>query len=230
MKRRVLVVAMLWSAAVGSRLAAQRIDSPYRFVEHSQGTGIYGARLWPSEGRIGLGPQRASGLGVRYGIALSGPITLEVDMLYAPTTRAIGDTALTVPDSLPTMIGEADMKLLVAMGSIRFNITGGRTWRGLQPFVLFGGGLASDIAGKTALQDSVPASARSNFGTSFAGQLGAGIAWYPTARWSLRFEARNALWKLKYPVAFQRIQGSLPVPADEWESNSILSVGVAMHF
>lgn len=230
MRRSLLVWPVLLSAAASSGLAAQRIDSPYRFVEHGQGAGLYGGMMWPSEGRIGLGPQSAAGAGVRYGIAVSGPISVELDLFFSPTTRAIGDTILTLPDSLPTMRGDGNMKMLVGMGSIRFNLTGGRTWHGLQPFAVFGGGLATDVAPKPALQDSVPATARFDFGTSFAGQLGAGLEWYPTARWSLRLDARNVLWKLKYPPAFQRVQGSRPVPADEWESNKIVSVGLSMHF
>jgi len=167
---------------------------------------------------------------VRYGISVSGPLTLELDLLYAPTTRSVGDTILTIPDSLPTIRGEADMNLLIATGSVRFNITGGRTWHGLQPYAQFGAGIATDIAPSSALADSIPANARVEFGTSFAGQLGAGLEWYPSARWSLRVDARNALWKLKYPSAFQTGTGSRLVPADEWEGNSILTAGLSMHF
>jgi opacity protein-like surface antigen len=230
MKSRVLVLAVLLLPLAASRAAGQRIESPYRFVENSQAAGAYAAMLWPAEGRLGLGPQSAPGLGLRYGIALSGPLTVELDLLYAPTTRSVGDTVLTVPDSLPTVLGEADMGLVVAMGSVRFNITGGRTWRGLQPFALFGAGLVTDIAGRSALADSLPAAARVNFGTKFAGQLGAGVEVHPSTRWSLRVDARNAIWKLEYPPAFRTSQGSRTVPADEWESNTIVSVGLALRF
>jgi hypothetical protein len=230
MKPGVLVLTVLLLALRGPGAAGQRIDSPYRFIEHSQGAGAFAAMLWPEEGRLRLGPQSAPGAGLRYGIAISGPLTVEVDLLYSPTTRSVGDTVLTTPDSLPAVKGEADMKLIVGMGSVRFNITGGRTWRGLQPFAVFGAGVALDAASSNAVSDSLPADARFDFGTSFAGQLGAGAEWYPSARWSLRVDARNVLWKLKHPAAFRVGERGRVVPPDEWEGNSILSVGLSMHF
>jgi hypothetical protein len=230
MKAGVLLLTAGLLLGHGTSVAGQRIDSPYRFVEHSQGAGAYAAMVWPAEGRLRLGPQSAPAAGLRYGLAISGPLGIEVDLLYSPTTRSVGDTILSTPDSLPVIKGEADVGLLIAMGSVRFNITGGRTWHGLQPFVAFGGGLALDAAGSSAVSDSLPAEARFNFGTSFAGQLAAGMEFHPSARWSLRVDARNVLWKLKHPAAFRTGERGQVVPPDEWESNSILSVGLSMHF
>jgi pimeloyl-ACP methyl ester carboxylesterase len=230
MKSGLLALTVVLLVVRGPGVAGQRIDSPYRFVEHSQGAGAYAALVSPAAGRLRLGPQSAAGAGVRYGISISGPLAVELDLLYSPTTRSVGDTVLTTPDSLPVIKGEADLGLLIAMGSIRFNITGGRTWHGLQPFVLFGAGIGTDIAGRNAVSDSLPADARFDFGTSFAGQLGAGTEWYPSARWSLRVDARNALWKLKHPPAFRAGARSVVVPPDEWEGNLILSLGLSMHF
>jgi len=230
MRTGVLTTAVVLLATGVSDAAAQRLDSPYRFVQQSQAAGIYAAVVSPSAGRLGLGPQDAQSFGVRYGISLGGPVTVELDLLYAPTTRAVGDTALTVPDSLPTILGNANMRLLVGTGSIRFNITGARTWHGLQPFLVFGGGLATDVAAKSALADSVPADARFDFGTSFAGQFGAGLEWYPSERWSVRVDARNALWKLKYPAAFRLGERGQVIPPDEWDSNFIISLGLSYRF
>jgi hypothetical protein len=71
---------------------------------------------------------------------------------------------------------------------------------------------------------------RFNFGTSFAGQLGAGVEWYLAPRWSVRADARAALWKLTHPTAFRLGERGALVPPDEWENNTLLSAGISMHF
>jgi len=228
MKARALALLLLGFTALP--VAGQRIDSPYRFLEHNQAGGVFAALVYPSQGRLGLGPEDAPGVGLRYGIGITGPFAVELEATYSPTTRAVVDTSFTTPDSVPVVKGEADIGLLVAMASIRFNVTGARTWHGLQPFVVFGAGLALDLAGSSAADEEVAADVRYEMGTSFAGQLGAGIEWYPSQRWSLRLDARNALWKLKHPTAFRLGDRGALVPTDEWENHGILSVGLAMHF
>ena len=220
--------ALLLAAAPA---AGQRIDSPYRFVEHSQTAGVLLGHVSTSKGPLGLGPESAVAFGGRYGISVMGPIVVEVELLYSPSTRAVLDTAYAAgPDSAHVVAGEADMNLLVGMANLRFNVTGPRTWNRIQPFGLFGVGIISDLAGSAAAEEEVPADARLEFGTGFAGQLGAGAEYHLSPRWAVRADARTALWKLKNPTAF-RLQGeSVVLPADQWESNTVLTAGLSMRF
>src|SRR5690606_12822379 len=125
-----------------------------------------------SKGPLGLGPESTPAFGGRYGITVTGPFVLEVELMFSPATRAVLDTAFTSgPDSAHVVAGEADMNLLLGMANLRFNVTGARTWYNLQPFVIFGGGIITDLAGDSPADEDVAADARLEFGTSFAGQV-----------------------------------------------------------
>lgn len=211
--------------------AGQSIDSPYRFVEHSQTAGLLGGHISTAKGPLGLGPESAIAFGGRYGITVTGPFVFEVELMFAPTTRAVLDTAFTSgPDSAHVVAGEADMSLLLGMANLRFNVTGARTWYDLQPFVIFGGGIITDLAGDAAADEDVVADARFEFGTSFAGQVGLGAEYHLSPRWTLRADARSALWKLKNPTAFRLQDEERVLPADQWESNTVLTAGFSMRF
>jgi hypothetical protein len=137
----------------------------------------------------------------------------------------------TVPgDTTREVIGEANMRLLLASGGLRFNITGPRTWHGLQPFIILGGGVAIDLAGEADAEEDLPDPVRFDFGTSFAGHIGGGIEWLLSPGWSIRVDGRNSLWKLETPEAFLARDRALLIPPDEWAQNFVLSAGLAIHF
>ena len=140
------------------------------------------------------------------------------------------DTVFGTQDSLYRAIGEADMNMVTALGNVRFNITGPRTWRNLQPFVVFGGGAAIDLSRDAEIEADLPANARFSFGTSFAGQLGGGIEWFPSTSVSGRIDARSLFWKLSVPEAFLLTTRGSTLPRSEWEQNLGFSLGLSIHF
>jgi hypothetical protein len=229
MKRRHCIgLAVALAAAFAAEAAGQSIPSPYRFIETSQRAGVTGGYVFASEGALGLGPQSAPYMGGRYSIRISGPFTVEGEIGFMPTTRMVWDT---VPgDTTREVIGEADMSIALASGALRFNITGPRTWRGLQPFLILGGGVAIDLAGEAQDEATLPDPVRFDFGTSFAGHIGGGIEWLLSPGWSLRVDARNSLWKLETPEAFLTTDREFLIPTDEWAQNFVLSAGLAIHF
>jgi hypothetical protein len=220
-------IAAAWNTAPA---AAQRIDSPYRFLDHNQHLGVHAGALGGSEGVLGLGPQGGLMLGARWAIRVSGPLSLGVDLSYTPTQRTVRDTVFVVPDSVFLGVGDADMHLLGVMGTVRFNITGPRTWHGLQPFLSLGVGAVTDLAGRPALEEDLEPTARFGFGTSFAGHFGAGTEWFPTERVSLRLDARNMMWRLRVPDAFLLTQFGRTVERAGWENSVLLSAGVSYNF
>src|SRR5690606_11628262 len=105
-----------------------------------------------------------------------------------------------------------------------------RTYHGLMPYVLAGGGVAITVSDDDALEEErdVAQNARFDFGTRFAGHVGAGIEWFAMRRLALRADARDVFWKLRAPAVLRR--QSDDVPAQEWVQNFVLSLGVAFHF
>jgi hypothetical protein len=219
-------LACMTSGAVG-----QQIRSPYRFVDTSQFGGVSGGQMFASRGRLDTGPDNGPLLGVRYGLRVSGPFAVGAEISYVPSTRIVRDTVFVTADSLYRELGEADINLLAVLVNLRFNVTGSRTWNRLQPFVLLGAGAALDVAGTAAADTLVmPTDARFDFGTSFAGQIGTGIEWFPSASVSARVDAHNVLWKLKVPDAFRLTERGVNFPESEWEQNFVLSAGLSFHF
>jgi hypothetical protein len=227
-KRRVgWLVFML--ALVGARdAAAQRINSPYRFVETTQAVGGLGGYIAAGKGALGIGPQDAPIVGGRYGIRISGPFVIEAEAGFMSTTRIVLDT---VPDDTTfTALGEADISLALARGALRFNLTGPRTYYGIQPFVLFGAGVAIEVADDAPVEEDLPPDMRFNFGTAFMGEAGGGLEIFAGNRISFRLDVRSLLWKLKTPRPMVLGDRALSVPLDEWTQNLFITGGLSIRF
>ncbi len=207
---------------------AQRITSPYRYVDERQSVSIFGGYALTDRGKLDFGPESAPAFGVRYGIRLGGPFNVEANATYLPSTRVVWDT--TVAGEPLERLGEVDFSLALIDASLRFNITGPRTYHGLMPYLVVGGGAAITVSDDDSLENAaeVGRDARFDFGTRFAGHVGAGIEWFAMRRLALRADARDVFWKLPTPAAFERQFDD--VPKEEWVQNFILSLGVAFHF
>jgi hypothetical protein len=148
--------------------------------------------------------------------------------VYFPTEHAVLDSV--VVDSAFQQIGTADQTLLIATAALRFNITGPRTWHGLQPFVVLGAGAVIETSHDKDAVNQAPVDARFDFGTSFAGTLGGGIAWLPSRHLAIRLDGRNVLWKVTTPAALRRGDIGLTMPDDEWVQNFTAAAGVSILF
>lgn len=212
-------------ALLAPALQAQTIDSPYRFVETSQAIGVYAGNAWTGRGTLELGPASGAIFGARYNLRVTGPFTAEADVMYLSTTRSVLDT---IPaDPALRVVGEADMQVLAATVGVRFNITGPRTWNGLQPYVALGGGLAFDLAEDAPAEETLPEDVQFDLGTRFMATAGGGIDAYIGSRLSARIDARSLLWKLTTPRPFLIGEPGLYRPPDEWTQNFLLTASIA---
>jgi hypothetical protein len=231
MNRRIALLIAVLVLGSASQAAGQRIDTPYRFFEQRQATGLFAGHISTDKGTIGLGPESGSAFGGRYHIRLGGPFFLEAEALYLPTTRAVLDTV--VVDSAFQSVGEADMGLVTGLVSLRFHITGQRTWHRLLPFLLAGAGISTEVEDDDTADEDIDSEFRYDFGTTFAGQIGGGIEWFPAERLAVRFDARSVLWQIKAPEGLLlrgQQEFDRPLPQDEWVNNLTFSVGLSFHF
>jgi hypothetical protein len=213
-----------------TRLAAQEIDSPYRFLERRAYFGAHGGHVSTNPGERDLGPQSgiaASGrIGTRFGYS---PFGVDAGLTIFPTTRLVWD----VPEeagAAPVQVGEADLNIAVADVALRFDLTGPRTWRNLLPFLQFGGGFAAQL-GTSRMPDEeneIATDALYDFGTRFAAQFGGGVGWFATPQLALRLDARNLLWQVGAPRAF--VEREPGIPSRQWTQNLGLSVGLSYRY
>lgn len=207
---------------------AQQIKSPYQFIDAKQEAGPFVAYVFPAKGDLGLGANDAAAFGARYGIRLSGTFAVQAEVMYFPTERAVLDSLVVNREFV--QLSTASQDLVIATGALRFNITGPRTWHRLQPFLLAGGGVVTQVSTDQTEADKAPNEARLDFGTSFAGTIGAGIAWLPSSRLAIRLEGRNTLWNVDTPAALARADIGRVIPSDEWLQNFSVSAGVSILF
>ncbi len=220
-----IAIATLLSAVP---VAAQRITSPYHFLDTHQYISLFGGKLSTQTGTLGLGPQSGNLYGGRLGYRPgTGPLALELTLAVAPLQRTVLDT-LRTSDSTFARFGTASQGLLLTLVDARFNLTGARTWHGFQPFIVLGTGAVWGTNGANGADRLVPAPSRFKFGTSFAAEGGIGAEWYATPHVGLRVDGRGTLWKVKVPTAFQAQKPTLG--GSEWTKNYSLAGSLAYHF
>lgn len=209
--------------------AGQHISSPYQYLETRAYAGAFFGHLGTQTGVVELGPGAGNVFGAFFGYRVSGPFVAELSLGYAPLERVVRDTVRSPSDTTTFLSrGSAKQNVLTALADLRFDITGARTWHGLQPYLLLGVGGAIGTSGANGADAIVPQDVRFKFGTSFAAQAGGGIEWYVTRHAGLRLDARGTLWKLHTPQAFI-LRGPV-VPQSEWAQNLSVAGGLAIHF
>lgn len=225
--RALCLASALLVVLAGSGLAAQTISSPYRFVESRQEGGVFVGFQDMGTGRFGFGPEPGPQIGVRYGIDVSGPFGLEGLVTFSPTTRRVID-----PETADLRdVGEADALMTVAEARIRFSLPGRRTWNSLSPHILFGAGVAFDLAGAQETDERILLDDRFDFGTSFTGMFGAGVRWIPNDGFSIRADGGLNLWQLETPRGFSAPnRGFVAVEEQQWVSGLAISIGAAILF
>jgi hypothetical protein len=221
-----LLVIGLPLLLLASTARAQQIVSPYRFIEERQSASLFLGYVLTNPGDLDLGPQSGFAGGGRYGIRLSGPFVLEGTIGLLPTTRMVMDT---IPGGGPPLHrGDADLNVLFTDAALRFDVTGPRTFYNLLPFLTFGGGASIQLGSSNGLDDGLEPEIRYRFGTSFAGQFGAGVEWLAWRPFGLRADVRNMLWRVRTPRGFLEQDPSLPTR--EWTQNFLFSLGVSYRF
>ncbi len=209
-------------------VSGQSIPSPYRFIETRHDAGIFVGMMNEKRGELQLGPGGGLFFGARYGIELTGPFALEGSAFLLPTDRRVYNPR---SDAGLEYLGDADALVAALEGRVRFTLTGARTWRGLAPFLLAGGGVVGDFYGRSELEEDFEPEDRFSFGPSFLGTLGAGTRWTPFDRLTLRAETVLHIWKLGTPRAYFGLDDELlTVPEQEWPGVGSFVLGASLRF
>lgn len=210
-----LPLLLALAAAVPRGADAQRISSPYAFIQGTHTAAVVVGTIGEAKGDLGLGPGGGTLVAARYGIELRGPLAVDVHGFFVSTNRTV---FAPVAETGLVEIGPARTLLTGLEARLRFTVTGRRTWYRTAPFVVLGGGIVGDLAGPPAIEAEVAPEAHFNFGPSFVGVAGTGIRIVASDRIEFRGEVNYRLWKLGTPVAFRDLDENLeaPLPEQEW--------------
>ena len=187
--------------------------SPYRDVEFGSSITPLMGRLSGDGGQVRVGPHNGNTYGVRFGFRMSGFIEGGLSASYMDLERFIVDA----DDSVATRVqGPVEQNVVLIEAALQFNITGGKTWHNLQPFVV--GGLGYAFSSSTDADTS-----GFEFGKRFAISPGIGARYFIGRRIQLRLEARRHFWKLKYPASF--LDEPDDQPGTEDDPNAVIPDG-----
>ncbi len=236
MSKRCALTAAAALLVAAAPATSQVITSPYDFVERGIGFYGYGTYIFADRGTIGTGPGSGPAAGVGFAIRVTGPFTFDSRVALFPTSRTVydRDDAEIPPEQIreDPMVGlveegTADLTLLLTDASLRFDITGPRTWNNIQPYALLGLGgafsVAADHSPEEEIRDDVDLRVR--FRTGFTGHVGVGAEWFLGQRHTIRLDARNLFWRLHVPPGF--ITPARLIDDREWTQAFNLSLGAS---
>ncbi len=224
-------LAAIVTLATPFEAAAQRVPSPYRFVERRQDIGPFVSYLSTDRGRGNLGPDSGLLFGARYVLRLNEPLRFSAFAALFPAQRDVIDPS---GENAPNVIGTADLDLLFISGQLHLVLTGSRTWHNFAPYVLGGLGIIIELSGDptcevgSTLPDcQLQRRERFDFGTSFLGTGGLGLMWIPSQRLGLRLQLTDLIWRIRSPGEF--LDRGL-APDTDWTNNLELSAGLGFWF
>lgn len=222
------VVPGLVALMAPTSVSGQTIPSPYRFIDHRQDAGFFVGFAQDRRGELGIGPGGGTLIGGRYSINLSNPLAAELSGYALPTNREVYDVR---PGTGLVPKGKADLLVLAFDARLRFTLTGGRTWHGLAPFILAGGGVVGSLASPTELESDIAPQNRLDFGPGTLLLTGAGFRWIPQGRLTFRADATLHLWRVAAPPGFVEVMSDIgPYSQKDWVSVGAAIFGLSYRF
>ena len=221
-----LLVPSLAQGQVGNDPA----HSPFRDLRYGQFVTLTAGQMFGSGGKLGIGPHHGPVVMLRHDFLADHPLSLALAFGFARLDRNFVDLTATTPTD-KRLKGPVRHNMWFGEGNFQLNLTGGKTWHGLAPFVGLGFGLA--VTDKIK-QDS----SKYSFGTRFYLIPAAGVRYFVTRRMFLKAEARVNFWNLRYPDtyrtdpdgAFGPLGRLITGEPKEWTPTAVIHAGVGFAF
>lgn len=225
---RILCCTSMFAGSAAGQVGHSPQSSPYRDIRKGHTITPTAGLFSGDGGDLGIGPHDGPVFGVRYDIRTASALQLGVGVSHGSLERFIVNPFVTLANRRS---GPVSQSVTFAEVNVQLNLTGGKSWHRLAPFVGSGGGVA--LAGGTPADTS-----GYNFGNKFYLTPNAGFRFFLSDRLHLRGEARATFWKLNYPTTFQQEPGEEPgAPAvitgnnlSEWTASWWLQAGLGYSF
>ena len=222
------LTALLLPAILAAQVGHPPGRSPYRDIRKGHTVTPYAALFGGTGGRFGIAPHDGTVFGFRYDIRTGHALQLGLLFGRGDLERSIVDPFVELTERVS---GPVDQTVTFVEADLQLNLTGGKSWNRLAPYVAAGAGLT--FPSETAADTSGFELGRKIY---FAPH--AGFRFFLTDRLHLRTDARVVFWKLSYPASFTRpppdLPGTPPVIDDgntsEWTTSSWLQAGLGFSF
>ncbi|HEY8197502.1 MAG TPA: hypothetical protein VIG04_11010 [Gemmatimonadales bacterium] len=212
MKARMTLLALLCVPTVAlAQVGHSPSRSPFRDIRKGHTFTVTGGYFGGGGGQVDVGPHRGEVFGGRYDIRSASALQIGFAVAQANLKRYILNPTLPPENRVS---GPVDQSVTFVEIALQFNITGGKSWHRIAPFIGAGFGLA--LAGGTA--DEL-----FDFGNKFYLAPNAGFRFFLTNRLHLRAETRATFWKLTYPSLFENVR-------EEWIVSPWVQVGAGYSF
>jgi hypothetical protein len=208
-------------------------SSPYHDIRKGHTVAVLGGYFSGNGGEFNIGPHSGAVYGLRYDIRSGSTIGFGLGVTHGSLDRFIVNPFVRLENRRS---GPLRQSVTFADLALQFNVTGGKSWHRIAPYVAATGGLA--FAGNTPADTS-----QFDFGRKFYFAPGVGARIFLSDRLHLRAEARATFWKLNYPTTFQAEPVEEPGTTDspnavippggklsEWTTSSWLQVGLGYSF
>ena len=222
-----VILALTVAPCAVAQVGHDPARSPYRTLRYGQFVGLNVGYFRGDGGQIGIAPHNGPTIGLRYDFLGSGTISVGLAASYARLERFIVDKTKPIETG---KTGPFKQNTMLVEGILQFNLSGGKTWHGIAPYLSAGLGV---VVAAAMPADTSGFKFRSKFALTPA--LGARV--FLGQRLFLRIEARSTFWQIAYPEVYRRPPSSNlskpPVIAGsgkEWVTNGWYTVGLSYAF
>ena len=140
MKARMTVLALLCVPTVAlAQVGHSPSGSPYRDIRKGHTITVTGGYFGGSGGQFDIGPHRGEAFGGRYDIRSASTMQIGFAVAQGNLERFIVDPILPLENRVT---GPVKQSVTFAELALQFNITGGKSWHRIAPFIGAGVGLA----------------------------------------------------------------------------------------
>lgn len=185
------VLTLLAAPGLAAQVGYPPADSPFRDIRPGTTWELFTGSVFGSGGPLRVGPRDGPLAGFRVVLRSKNTISLGFGMWGALTERTLVDPDARLAERFGASV---DQNLYGVEATIQINLTGGKTWHGLAPFM--GVGIGAVKSGE------IDDPAGYEFGTKFYFAPMVGTRVFLGPRLYLRTEARGFAWNLDYPISY----------------------------
>ena len=200
---RLIVTALaalaLYPAALEGQ--AERIDSPFRWRERGFRVGLFGGYHAGNRGGLEFAQGPTSVTSAKMRVRASSPLSLELGATYGAADRWTLDV---LAGGGPAIVDTVAAGWLRADAGAQIGLTGARTWNGIHPYGLIGGGFVFGIdeGASEALADQALEPFRYDISTAPHIYVGFGFEIFPSEKIGIGFEVRDYLVRVTAPEGY----------------------------